>query len=147
MAAGAFTLYDSAHENFWNGTFKFGSDTIKCVLLSDSYTPSTSHEKYSDISSSEISDSDYSPKTVSNTTVSASGDTVTLDCDSVDFGSKVDIEAKYMAFVVQSGGSLSSGDKLIGYADLNDGGGTVSSTQSEFKVSPDSSGLLTSEPK
>lgn len=145
MAQGKFTLYYPAHEDFWKGNIKFETDTIVCVLLGAGYTPSTAHSTYADVSANEIADADYSPQTVSGASVTGSGGVVTVTSNTVDFGSNVSIECKYIVYVKRSGASLAGTDTLVGYADLNTAGtsASVSSTNSEFKVSPDAQGLMT----
>lgn len=143
MAAGQFTLYDSGHLSFFDGTFAFATDTIVCVLLSDTYTPASTHSTYADISADEITDADYAVQTVANATVTQSSGTVTVTCDPVSFGSAVTISAQYAVLVRRASTALASTDLLVGYVDLNSGGGMVSSTNSEFTVSPSASGLFT----
>lgn len=134
MSEGPFKLYNSGHLNFWNGTFDFASDTVTCVLLSSSYSPSSGDSTWNDIKSYEVSDGDYSSQKISNASVTNSGSTVTVDCDSIGFGSNVSIEAKYAVLVQQSGASLANDDNLIGYADLDTTSetATAKSHNSEF---------------
>ena len=144
MASGPFTLYESGHLGFWNGSIEFESGTVSAVLLSDAYTPSASHSTYADVSGSEIADADYSPQGVTGKTVTYAGG-VKVDSDDIQFGTEVSITAKYLVLVQQSGGSLASSDSLIGYVDLNTSG-NLSSTNSVFSVSPSESGLVTDTP-
>ena len=135
MAAGNFTFYNNGKLKSLDGGIDADTDTLVMVLLASGYTPDTAaHTTYADISGSEIGDADYSPQVISNAAFSESGGTVTFDSDDVSFGSSVSIEAKYAVVVRRDGASLASGDLLLGYVDLNTGGGTVSSTNSTFSV-------------
>ncbi|MGH7083194.1 MAG: hypothetical protein ACREFV_12075 [Acetobacteraceae bacterium] len=53
------------------------------------------------------------------------------------------ITAKYALMVHRAGGSLVSTDLLVGYIDLNTGGGSISSTNGTFQVSPSAQGWAT----
>lgn len=134
MSAGNFTLYDSAKLLLLNGGLNMSSDTITAALLTDSYTPSGTHDTWSDVSADEVTDSDYAEKALASESVTGSSGTVTVDSGDISFGSSVTITAKYLVLVLGTAGSLASTDKLIGYCDLSSGGGSVSSTAGNFSV-------------
>lgn len=135
MAAGNFTFYNSGKLNSLNGSIDADTDTLVMILLASGYTPDVAaHTTYADVSGSEIADADYSPQVISGAAFTESAGTVNFDSDDVSFGTSVSIEAKYAVVVRRDGASLASGDLLLGYVDLNTGGGTVSSTNSDFAV-------------
>lgn len=135
MAAGNFTFYNSGKLNTLNGSIVEQTDTLVMVLLADTYTPdAATHTTYADVSADEVGDADYSPQVISNAALTESTGTVTFDSDDVSFGSSVSITAKYAVVVRRDGASLASGDLLLGYVNLDTGGGSVSSTNSTFSV-------------
>lgn len=142
MSAGNFTLYDNAKLLLLNGGLNMASATVTAVLLGSGYTPSAAHSAWSDVSANEIADSGYVEQAVSGQTVTLASGTVTVDSADISFGSSVTLTAKYLALVLGTAGSLVSTSKLIGYCDLNTGGGTVSSTAGAFSVNTPS-GLFT----
>lgn len=134
MAAGNFTLYNNAKLLLLNGGLNMASATITAALLSSSYTPSATHAAWSDVSAQQITDSGYAQQAVTGQTVTGSSGTVTVDSGDISFGSNVTLTAKYLVLVAGTAGSLTSTSQLIGYCDLNTGGGTVSSTAGAFSV-------------
>lgn len=148
MAAGNFIPYTiNMTDVLESGGIDLDSDTIVAVLLSASYTPGrTTHSLWSDVSAYEVTGTNYSAGGVAlaNKTMTHSGGTGTWDADDVSWTTAT-LTAKYVALVRRAGGSLVSGDLLIGYMDLNTAGGssTVSSTNSTFAVQWSASGIMT----
>jgi len=135
MSAGNFTLYDNAKLLLLNGGLNMASDAIAAVLLTSAYTSSAAHATWADVSADEVAGGgDYTQKAVSGQAVSETSGTVTADTADISFGSAVTITAKYLVLVKGTAGSITSTDKLIGYCDLNAGGGSVSSTAGAFSV-------------
>ena len=96
MAAGSWVIYNDGKERIINGDIDLNGDTLKCKLLTTSYSPAATHSTISDLTN-EVTDSDYSVQTIANPTVTESGGTVKFDCDDITFGSSVTITAKYAA--------------------------------------------------
>lgn len=148
MAAGNFIPYTiNMTDPVVSGGIDLDSDTIVCVLLGAGYTPGrTTHSLWSDISAQEISGTGYTAggAALANKTMTHSGGTGTFDADDVSWATAT-ITAKYAALVRRAGGSLVSGDLLIGYVDLNtaSGSATVSSTGATFQITWNASGILT----
>lgn len=145
MAAGSFTLYDNGKELILDSTFNLntGGDTIAAILLLTGYTPSAAHDEYSDVSAQICIDGDYGNQTLGSQDITRSGGTVTWDAANVSYGASVTITAKYIALVVGNPASLGATDKLIGYMDLDTGGGSVSSAAAVFQVNWNTSGIFT----
>lgn len=76
MASG---MYLNGIKAFAEGDIDWASDTIKVMLMKDSYSENlASHDTVSDISSSESDGTNYSRKTISNRSVSVGSTSVTL---------------------------------------------------------------------
>lgn len=134
MAAGAFTMYHNGLKNLLNGNVDFLTDTIKCALLLNTYTPAAeTDDAWDDVSAYECADVDYAKLTLSSKAISASGGIVAIDGADLDYGSAVTITAKYLVVYKDSG--VASTSYLIGYMDLDStGGGDASSAASPFRV-------------
>lgn len=137
MAAGNFVFYGSFFEFLAKGLLDLdGGHTLKAMLLQSSYTPDDdSHTVVADISASEVSSGtypDYARVTLTTPSVTRTGMVSVFTTDPADFGSTVDITAGFIALYDDTHAS----DALIGYADLNSGGATVSSVDGPFVVSP-----------
>ncbi len=139
MAVGNFTLYNTGKESLLTDNVNqidWANDTIVAVLLGAGYTPSAAHTVYSDISANVIADVGYAPVVLTGKTSTMTSGTILWDCADISFGTNVSLTAKYVAIVKRAAGALAGTDRLIGYCDLNVGGGlTVSSTNSTFQVS------------
>jgi hypothetical protein len=145
MAVGNFTLYNTGKESLLTDNVNqidWANDTIVAVLLGTGYTPALTHTVYSDMSANVIPDGGYAPVVLTGKTSVMSAGTILWDCADISFGTNVSLTAKYVAIVKRASGALVGTDRLIGYCDLNVGGGlTVSSTNSTFQVST-TSGLF-----
>lgn len=116
------------------------TDTIKCALLTSSYTPAqTTHEWWSDVSAQEVSGTNYTAggATLGSKTLSASALVTTLDAADPSWASST-ITARYAVFYKDTGTAGTS--PLIAYADF---GGNISSTNGTFTVVLNASGLAT----
>ena len=146
MAAGNFTLVDQGLLELNDGTQDWATDNHYLVLITDSHTPDASTEAtLADISANEVADADYSPQDMTGESVTKSGGVVTFDADNVTFGSSVTITAKYAYVVVGTVAGKTGTDALVGYVDLDSGGGSVSSTSGSFAVNWNASGMWTEE--
>lgn len=113
------------------------------ALLGSGYTQSDTDTTWGDISANEITDTDYAQQAVTTRSVSNNAGEAQFSSDAADFGSNVSIEAKYLALVQGTAGSLAAGDKVIGTIDLDDSSGTatVFSANGEFKITPHANGF------
>ena len=141
MAIGAFDVYESGALALLNGSVDFVNDTIQARLLNASYTPdAASDETWGDISANEIVDADYSPVNLSNMAISLqSGPLIRYDSDNISFGTDVTISAAIIVIMKLQGTVANS--ELLFYADLDTGGGLVSSTNSDYAVSLPTNGF------
>ncbi len=147
MAADAWKVYGHAAEQIAEGVIDLANDAFRMVLVTSSYTPNQStDDAWSDISTNEVANGNgYTthgkPLTVTNT---RSGLVVTFDCDDQSWTSST-ITAKYAVIVHDANGdnSLAAGDVPICYSDLENGGGSLSTTSGTFAVNINASGVFT----
>lgn len=134
------TLYNNGLLRHVNGTYNWASNDFTAVLLTDAYTPSASHNTFADISATEVTDEDYTRQAIGSKTLTLVSNEAFADSAAISYGTEVTIAAKYVAFVAGTPVGITSGSTLLGYADLNAGGGELASTNSIFRLTPDASG-------
>jgi hypothetical protein len=132
--------YDNGLLRNVNGTYNWASNDFTAVLLTDDYTPSAAHNTFSNISANECVDADYARQAIGSKTISLVGGEVFFGSAAISFGIDVTISAKYVAFVQGTPVGITSASTLLGYADLNEGGGELASTNSIFRLTPDADG-------
>ncbi|BBK36089.1 hypothetical protein STAQ_11670 [Allostella sp. ATCC 35155] len=133
MAAGNFTLYGAAIEGIARGLVDLDGHSFRAALCAAGYSPdAAAHAALADITN-ELAGGDYARVTLTGVAVARTGTTVKFTSDPVDFGSAVTLTAKYLVIYDDSHAS----DALLGYVDLNTGGGSAASTNGPFEVSPD----------
>jgi len=146
MAAGNFTVYGAAIEGIAKGTIDLDTDSFRVTLHSTSYTPNANaDDTWSDVSSTEFPTAGgYTADGVAlaSVTVTRSGATVTFDAADVSWTSSTLASVKYAVVTKRAGGSLASGDLLLGYIEL-ESGGTVSTTSGTLAIAWNASGLFT----
>lgn len=114
------------------------------VLITASHTPNTATDiTLSNISANECADGDYVAKDATGVSIAQTSGTVTFDIGDVDFGNTVTITAKYLYLVRGTVAGKTGTDRLVGYVDLNSGGGSVSSTSGNFDITINASGIVT----
>lgn len=145
MAAGAFQVYGAAIEGIAKNTIDLDSATFVLTLHSGSYTPTVdTHSTWADVSASEFSTANgyTAGGKVLTMSVTRSSATVTVDADDQSWTSSTLASVKYGVVTKRSGGSLVSGDLLLGYFEL-ESGSTVSTTNGTLAVNWNASGLFT----
>jgi hypothetical protein len=146
MAAGAFVLYGEAKEGILKGLIDLDGGTIVTTLHTSSYTPAAgTHATWADVSATEVSGSGYTAggQSIAPLTVVNSAGTVTVDSATNPSWTTSTITAKYAVLALRAGGSLVSGDLLVGYVDLDTGGGSVSTTAGTLSITWNASGIFT----
>lgn len=101
------------------GTIRVGTDTIKAMLLTGSYTPNTdTHEFVSDVSSYEVSDSSYSRQTVTGISFveDTAGDQVKVTANNLSFTFSGSVTFRYLVLFKDTGNNSTS--PLIAVYDL-----------------------------
>lgn len=151
MAAGAWQVYGAALEAIAENDILSldGADTPKfrMALVTNAYTPVVdTDDTWSDVSTNEVANGNgYTTHgKLLTMTVSRATGTVTVDCDDQSWTSST-ITAKYAVIVqdADANGTLAAGDFLLCYADLDTGGGSVSTTNGTFAVNINASGIFT----
>ena len=133
MAAGTYTSYNGHTKYVQDGTFDLDTDNITCWLLTSSYTPSAAHDSFSDISAAELSHASYTggsnggilltTKAISQ--VSGKQYKFASDAIAQSFAST---DATFKYAVLGERNATAANAKLLGYIDLNTGGGSVTVT-------------------
>lgn len=148
MPAGLFKIYGAANEAINKGTLDLDSNTFRMVLVTSAYTPNQStHSTWADVSANEATGTGYtsSGKLLTCTVNRPGGSLVTtFDCDDQTWTTAT-ITAKYAVIVkdADANGTLASTDALVCFADLETGGGSLSSTASSFFVGINAGGVFT----
>ena len=148
MPAGNFTVYAPAMESIHKGAIDLDTDNFNAILVTSSYTPNANtDDTYSDVSANELATANgYTVGGISlgAMAVTRSGAVVTVDnSTNPSWTAAGTLTAKYCVVSKRAGGSLVAGDLLLGYVDLETGGGSVSATNAAFTVTWNVSGLFT----
>lgn len=146
MAAAAFTVYSNAALGLSKGNFNLASDTLVMVLLTGSYTPAPNTDTlWSDVSANELaSASGYTAGGVALSSVSDTLTTATVKFTAAAVTwAAFSATCRYAALVRRAGGSLVSGDLLLAYCDLTNGGGNLVGGGGTLTITPNASGIFT----
>lgn len=141
MAAGNFTIYNEAKEDFLDGTFDWVNDN-HYMMLTIGHTPDATDTTRADIDADEIADGDYNKEDMGGESAVQTGGTVNVDATDVEFGPSATITARHAHVLQGQAGTSGSGDLLVGYVEL-DTGGDVSSTNGDFTVQWHTNGVFT----
>lgn len=125
------TLYNLQKQYQYDGTavIDWNTDTIKCMLVTSSYTPSaTTHNYIDDANTNEVSGTNYTAggATIGSVSVSESGGTVTVDGADVTWtqsGAGFS-NARYAIIYKDTGTPATS--PMFGYIDFTSDKGNVS---------------------
>ncbi len=133
MPVGPFTLYGAAIEALSKGTIDLDSNNFSVILVTNSYTPSVNvDDTYSDLSAHEVANGNgYTTRGINLGTlaVSRSGGTVTVDeTTNPSWSASGTLTARYAVIAKRASTSLTGTDLLLGYVDLDTGGGAITVT-------------------
>lgn len=126
-------LSNSLFKYMANGSVDFDTDTFKCMLLNNSYTPSKSHDYLNDVNSYEVSGTGYTAGGNAATPTISAVDNVNNRVEiswSIASWTTATITAAYGA-IYKSRGGAASADELIGIIDF---GGNKTSTAGTFTI-------------
>lgn len=100
------------------GNIDVTTDTIQCLLVTESYTYDNTDEDVADLSG-EVTGGSYARQTLSNVTITKSGATVTLDADDCTFSAVPDQAASVQgnAAIVFVDGASDADSTLIAFLD------------------------------
>lgn len=145
MASGPFIIVNSALESMLDGTISLTGDDFAAVLVTSAHAADPGDALWSDISGAEAAGSGYTAGgiDVDPLTVALDGTQVVVDSAVNPLWSSATVSAKYVYLVRRAGGSLVSGDLILGYMDLNLGGGNLSAVGADFEVVWSINGIFT----
>lgn len=133
------TIYNRFHTNMANKIIDWEADDIRVALVSSAYTPNKDDTQWSDVSGNEISGTGYSAggEQLSNASVTQddSNDLTKMDGDDITWQTAT--VTAYYAVLYDS--TLGAND-LIECVDF---GADKSSSEGDFKIQWDASGILT----
>jgi hypothetical protein len=149
MAVGQWTIFGAAKHAIVDGGLDFDNHTFRMVLLTDAYTPNANgHTAWSDLSAAQVAGGGgyvvHGQALTGVTSTDGGSGTTTIDCDDVTWAAST-IVAKYAA-VIRDGdadGALAAGDIPVAFADLDTGGGSVSTAAGNLTVVIHAAGLIT----
>ena len=130
-----FTKYNSFKNNLLAGDIDLDTDTIKVALCTASYTPSTSHDFFNDITNELSTAGGYTAggATIASPTISAG----VFDAADTSWTSAT-FTCRYGILYKSTGDSATS--PLIGYIDFD---GNQSPSDQTFKIVWNASGIIT----
>jgi len=147
MAADAWKVYGEAVEAIAEGGIDLDTDNFRMALVTSSYTPNqNTHATWADVSAAEVAaGGGYSTGGQAVTVDSSANTNLVYTWDISDHAwTSSTITAKYAVIVRSANGtSLQSTDLLVCYSDLENGGGSLSTTNGTFTVSISGSGVFT----
>jgi hypothetical protein len=133
----ASTIYNSYKTDLFNANINHASATIKCALVTATYTVSTAHDFFNDITN-EVSGTGYTAggATLANKAVSIQSTTAIFDADDVTWSSST-ITAR-AAVLYKDTGTASTSNLLV-YVDF---GSNLSSSAGNFTIQWNASGII-----
>lgn len=134
-------VYTSFKRDIMNGTIDLDTDTIKVMLVTASYTPTSSHAKRSDITN-EVVGAGYTAggATLASLSVATSGANARFTAANVTWAAST-ITARG-AVLYKSRGGAASADELIGYVDF---GSDKISSSGDFTINWNASGIVVAQ--
>lgn len=147
MAAGSFTLFNIAKKKLADGTFDLDSHTFKAVLttssqaLSATFAGSSTDCRKADLTNELSTANGYTAggATLGSVTWNRSTGTVTFDAaDTVWTLTGGGVTCKYLVIYDDT----ATNDDLLGFVDLDTGGGSISPLAGAFTVAWDASGIF-----
>lgn len=147
MAAGPFTVFGAAKEAVAKGLIDFDTDNFSVFLVTSAWTPSVNvDDTYSDLSANEVPNgSGYTTGGIdlAALAVSRASGVVTIDETTNPAWTSASFTCKYAVIAKRAGGSLTGTDLLVGYVDLDNGGGSITVTAGTLTITWNASGLFT----
>lgn len=144
MAVGNFTVFNIAKEKIAKAQIDLDSDSFKAMLTTSSqsidatFAGSSTNCRKADLTA-EVSGTGYTAGgTAITMSVTRSTGTVTVDSTDPQWTTAT-ITAKYLIIYDDT----NANKDLLGFYDLDTGGGSVSSTAGTFQVTVNASGLFT----
>ncbi len=140
MATGPFKAYEKGLKHMVDNDVDFAADTIQAMLLLTAHTVDLVNDEFvSDVVADECADGDYARQTLASKAVTIVSGKLRFDCGDIDFGNSVTISARHLVFFKNTGADGTS--QLLFIADLNTGGGNLSSTNDDFDITINANGI------
>lgn len=133
--------YGNAFPKAFNAEIDLDTHTIKCALLTSSYTPSQAHDYFNDVSANEVSGTGYTAggATLAGKSVSYNTGTGVFSFDAADVSwSSSTITARYAVIYRDTGTGSTS--PLLCYVNF---GADQSSVSGTFTLTFNASGIVT----
>lgn len=138
--ATTFTKYTHLPKLLSTGGIDIDTDTIKCALVTSSYTPSAAHDEWADVSANEVATGDgYTTGGVTLTGVTVTN--TAIDCDDPAWTALTKTFRYAVFYKSGSGGGLTN--PLIGWALMNDAPADIEVVSSNYSLIVNASGLFT----
>lgn len=143
MAAGSFTVLNTAKKKLVDGTFDLDTHTFKVALLTAAvaFTAASTVDTYAEITSQVANGNGYATggATLTGVTLNAVGGTTTFDAADVTWANAT-IAAKYAVLYSDT----ATAKDIVGFMDLNtdSGSAVIQSTSGNFTVEWNASGLF-----
>lgn len=135
-------VYNKAITSLLNKEIDWGSDTIKCMLTTSSYTPSQTNHQYKSSVTNEVSSSGTGYTTggqaLASKTEVITGQVLALDAANTVWSTS-SITARY-AVIYDDTPATDATKPLIAYVDF---GADVTSSSGDFTIAWDSAGIVT----
>ena len=146
MAAGSFTVYDIAKTKLVTGIHDLDTHVFKCALgtssqaMTAAFAGTSTDARYADLTAQVANGSGYTTGGITLTmVVTRSTVTVTVDLSVDPAWTTATITAKWG--IVYN--DTATNKDLLGFVDLDTGGGSISSTAGTFQITWNALGLFT----
>ena len=145
MAVGNVTLYSNFLLQLGQRAINLAADQFNVILVGAGYTPAVNTDStYANVSANEATGTGYTAGGQALTGVSwaTSAGVATFTASAVSWPSST-VTAQYAVIVRSAGASPVGTDLLVGFVNLNSGGGPISDVNGTFTITWASGGIFT----
>lgn len=132
-------VYGLSLAKFVNAEINYGGDTIKCALLTSTYTPNQDTHEFASSLTNELSGGGYSRQTIGtkSTTYTTSTNALALLCANIAFSALTAADVYYAVFYKDTGSDATS--PLISYVSF---GAVQSLTAQDLTIAIPATGIV-----